>query len=135
MVQNLLLATILDGDQDLSSHLLLLEDQFLSLVQISFTIFRVVGSWEDVGGFNRLDSDSVLLVQDLVLRHESSSCMEGDCVVVPLKQSLSPSGMGSFEGVRCLEKSTFMGCLSKDLSIRNAVIRLGILVQNVQGTH
>ena len=85
MVQDLLLATILDGNQDLSSHLLLLEDQFLGLVQVSFSIFCVVGSWEDVGGFDRLDSDPVLLIQDLVLRHESSNCVGGDCVVVPLE--------------------------------------------------
>jgi hypothetical protein len=40
--------------------------------------------------------------------------------------------MCSFEGVRGLEKSTFVGCLGEELGIRDAVIWFGILVQDVQ---
>jgi hypothetical protein len=41
VVQHLLLASVLDGHQDLSRHSLLFEDLFFGFVQISFSIFGV----------------------------------------------------------------------------------------------
>jgi len=62
VVQNLLFASVLDGHEDLSGRLLLLVDLLLRFVQVSFSIFRVGGSWWGEGRFNRLDSDSFLLL-------------------------------------------------------------------------
>ena len=62
MVQYLLLASVLDGHQDLSGRLLLFVDLLLRFVQVSFSIFSVGGSWWGEDRFDRFDSDSFLLL-------------------------------------------------------------------------
>ena len=134
VVQDLLLAPVLYGNQDLSSNLLLLVDLFFSLVQISFSVFGVGRSWRGVDWLDRLYSDSFFFSHNRLQVgwvHES----KGDCVDVPVDSSLLPSLMGSLEGVGGLDLTGFMGSLGKSLGVRDFEIGLSLLVQNVHGSH
>jgi hypothetical protein len=81
MVQDLLLASVLDGNQHLSPPFLLLVDLFFGFIQISFSVFDISGSWRGKDCLDRFDPDSFLLQNDglqILWAHDS----EGDCVDV-----------------------------------------------------
>ncbi len=99
MVQDLLFASILDGHEHLASDLLLLEDLLFSFVQVPFPVFGVVRFRKNVGWLNGLDANPFFFVQDSQLGHVPCYGVEGDCVYIPLEESISPSGVGSFEGL------------------------------------
>ena len=134
VVQNLLLASVLDGHQDLSGRFLLFVDLLLRFVEVSFSVFSVGGSWWGEDWFHWLDSDSFFL-QDYGLQvvgiHES----EGHCVHVPLDGSVLPSLVGSLEGIGCLDLAGFVGGFGKSLSVRDFEVGLGLFVQDVQCSH
>ena len=114
MVKDMLFAPILYGHEHLTSHLLLLEDSLFGFVQVLFAVFCVMRFWKYIGWFHWLDADSFLFIQDGYLGHMFRHGVEGDCVCIPLEQSISPSGVGSFESIRCLEESTFVGSSGED---------------------
>ena len=85
MVQDLLFAAVLYGHEDLAGHLLLLEDLLLCLVEVPFSVFRVIRFRKYVGWFDRFDADSVLFVQNVILGHVSGDGLEGDSICIPLE--------------------------------------------------
>ncbi len=83
----------------MTGELLLLESQFLCLVQFLIAKLGLVGFRCNVGGFDWLDSDSVHFVDDPLLIPLSAHVVESNSVRIQLNSSGLPSDVGSFESV------------------------------------
>ncbi len=111
VVEDAGITSFLDGHKNLTGELLLLEGQFLCLVQFLVAKLGVVGLRCNVGGFDRLDSNSVHFVDDRLLIPLSAHVIENDSISIPLNNSGLPSDMRSFESVGALFGLVLVGDL------------------------